>query len=97
MAGAYLKGCTTFNRLKRAHERTDAAWPGEAMLNGRAFGPMDEVADDEKVKLGTTEVWEFANDASVGMRMAHPMHAQPPVPGHRAQWARPRAERRFHR
>lgn len=44
------------------------------MLNGRAFGRMDEVADDEKVKLGTTEVWEFANDASVGMRMAHPMH-----------------------
>ena len=35
---------------------------------------MDEVADDEKVKLGTTEVWEFANDASFGMRMAHPMH-----------------------
>jgi len=47
---------------------------GQAMLNGRAFGRMDEVADDEKVKLGTTEVWEFANDASFGMRMAHPMH-----------------------
>ncbi|HET9405240.1 MAG TPA: multicopper oxidase domain-containing protein, partial [Burkholderiales bacterium] len=47
---------------------------GRVMLNGRAFGRMDEVADDEKVKLGTTEVWEFANDASSGMRMAHPMH-----------------------
>lgn len=47
---------------------------GQAMLNGRAFGRMDEVADNEKVKLGTTEVWEFANDASSGMRMAHPMH-----------------------
>jgi len=47
---------------------------GQAMLNGRTFGRMDEVADDEKVKLGTTEVWEFANDASFGMRMAHPMH-----------------------
>lgn len=47
---------------------------GQAMLNGRVFGRMDEVADDEKVKLGTTEVWEFANDASFGMRMAHPMH-----------------------
>jgi len=47
---------------------------GQATLNGRAFGRMDEVADDEKVKLGTTEVWEFANDASFGMRMAHPMH-----------------------
>lgn len=47
---------------------------GQAMLNGRTFGRMDEVADDEKVKLGATEVWEFANDASFGMRMAHPMH-----------------------
>lgn len=47
---------------------------GQATLNGRAFGRMDEVAEDEKVKLGTTEVWEFANDASFGMRMAHPMH-----------------------
>lgn len=47
---------------------------GQVMLNGRVFGRMDEVADDEKVKLGTTEVWEFANDASFGMRMAHPMH-----------------------
>ncbi len=47
---------------------------GQAMLNGRTFGRMDEVADDEKVKLGTTEVWEFTNDASFGMRMAHPMH-----------------------
>lgn len=47
---------------------------GRLMLNGRVFGRMDEVADDEKVKLGTTEVWEFANDASFGMRMAHPIH-----------------------
>jgi FtsP/CotA-like multicopper oxidase with cupredoxin domain len=47
---------------------------GQAMLNGRLFGRMDEVADDEKVKLGTTEIWEFTNDASFGMRMAHPMH-----------------------
>jgi len=47
---------------------------GQAMLNGRTFGRMDEVAEDEKVKLGSTEVWEFANDANFGMRMAHPMH-----------------------
>lgn len=47
---------------------------GQAMLNGRVFGRMDEVADDEKVKLGATEVWEFANDAPFGMRMAHPIH-----------------------
>ena len=47
---------------------------GQALLNGRPFDRMDEVADDEKVRLGTTEVWEFANNASFGMRMAHPMH-----------------------
>ncbi len=47
---------------------------GQALLNGRAFTRMDEVADNERVRLGTTEVWEFANDASFGMRMAHPMH-----------------------
>lgn len=47
---------------------------GRAMLNGRVFGRMDEVADDEKVRLGDTEVWEFANDAGFGMLMAHPMH-----------------------
>jgi len=47
---------------------------GQATLNGRTFGRMDEVADDEKVKLNTTEIWEFANDASFGMQMAHPMH-----------------------
>ncbi len=47
---------------------------GRALLNGREFKRMDEVADNEKVRLGTTEVWEFANDANFGMRMAHPMH-----------------------
>ncbi len=47
---------------------------GQAMLNGRVFDRMDEVARDETVKLGTTEVWEFANDATSGMRMAHPLH-----------------------
>ncbi|MEK7259787.1 MAG: multicopper oxidase domain-containing protein, partial [Pseudomonadota bacterium] len=47
---------------------------GNAMLNGRIFGAMDEVADDEKVRAQTLEVWEFANDSPVGMLMAHPMH-----------------------
>ncbi len=47
---------------------------GNAMLNGRIFGAMDEVADDEKVRAQTVEVWEFANDSPVGMLMAHPMH-----------------------
>jgi FtsP/CotA-like multicopper oxidase with cupredoxin domain len=44
-------------------------------INGRTF-EMEDVADDEIVKLGTLEVWEFANDASQGMMgmMAHPMH-----------------------
>jgi len=35
---------------------------------------MDGVADDEIVKLGTSEVWEFANDASAMMAMPHSMH-----------------------
>lgn len=44
-------------------------------INGRRF-EMEGVADDEVVKLDTLEVWEFANDASMGMMgmMAHPMH-----------------------
>jgi FtsP/CotA-like multicopper oxidase with cupredoxin domain len=47
---------------------------GQLMLNGRTFGDdMMEVAEDEKVKLGTTEVWEFVNERS-GMSMVHPMH-----------------------
>lgn len=47
---------------------------GQLFLNGRTFGDdMMEVAEDEKVKLGTTEVWEFINQPS-GMAMAHPMH-----------------------
>jgi FtsP/CotA-like multicopper oxidase with cupredoxin domain len=44
-------------------------------LNGRTF-EMEEVADDEVVKLGTTEVWQFENEASMGMMggMPHPLH-----------------------
>jgi len=44
-------------------------------VNGRSF-EMEGVADDEIVRLNTLEVWEFANDASMGMMgmMAHPMH-----------------------
>ena len=58
---------------------------GQVTLNNRVFGAMDEVADDDRVRVGTTEVWEFANDAGMGgmgggggmgmmMNMAHPMH-----------------------
>ncbi|MGB7420773.1 MAG: multicopper oxidase family protein [Comamonas sp.] len=38
-------------------------------FNGRSF-QMNEVAPDEIVKLGTTEVWEFVNN----MMMAHAIH-----------------------
>ena len=48
-------------------------------LNGRTF-VMDEVARDEKVRLGDLEIWEFYNAESSGMGMMgggghpHPMH-----------------------
>ncbi len=43
-------------------------------INGRTFD-LEAVADDERVQLGTAEVWEFINDGSAGgMLMAHPMH-----------------------
>jgi FtsP/CotA-like multicopper oxidase with cupredoxin domain len=41
-------------------------------LNGRSFD-LTEVADDERVKLGTTEDWEFRNVGGM-MAMAHPLH-----------------------
>ena len=47
---------------------------GQALLNGRMYGAMDEVAEDEKVRMGTVEIWEFANNSNIGMLMAHPMH-----------------------
>ena len=48
------------------------------LINGRGF-EMDAVADDEQVKLGTTELWEFINELNPGemmeqMGMAHPFH-----------------------
>jgi FtsP/CotA-like multicopper oxidase with cupredoxin domain len=43
---------------------------GQVSLNGRQFELMD-VAQDEIVRLDTTEVWEFRNDNAM---MAHPMH-----------------------
>ncbi len=44
-------------------------------LNGRLF-EMDGVANDEVVRLGTTEVWEFVNEAGMHMMgpMPHPLH-----------------------
>lgn len=47
-------------------------------INGRTF-QMDDVADDEIVQIGTSEVWEFFNTGSgmgmMGMMdMPHPIH-----------------------
>jgi FtsP/CotA-like multicopper oxidase with cupredoxin domain len=45
-------------------------------FDGRGFEMM-AVAPNEVVKLGTTEVWEFANDSGM-MTMAHPIHVHDP-------------------
>lgn len=42
------------------------------LLNGRTF-EMEEVADNEIVPFGATEVWEFVNQPGT-MEMIHPMH-----------------------
>ncbi|MGM0632675.1 MAG: multicopper oxidase family protein [Pseudomonadota bacterium] len=59
---------------------------GNLTLNGRVFGGMRDVADEERVALDRPVIWEFANDArmgmgrgggrgmGMGMRMLHPMH-----------------------
>jgi FtsP/CotA-like multicopper oxidase with cupredoxin domain len=48
------------------------------LINGRTF-EMNAVADDELVKIGTTEVWEFLNEKNPGQMMdpngmPHPFH-----------------------
>ncbi|KJS33139.1 MAG: hypothetical protein VR64_04215 [Desulfatitalea sp. BRH_c12] len=49
----------------------------QGLINGRVFA-MQEVAPDEIVHLGATEIWEFANEVSgmgmMNMPMVHPMH-----------------------
>jgi FtsP/CotA-like multicopper oxidase with cupredoxin domain len=42
-------------------------------LNGRPF-EMTDVAPNERVRLGTTEDWEFWNPGGMMMTMAHPIH-----------------------
>jgi len=42
------------------------------LLNGRTFR-MTEVADNERIRLGVTEDWEFANLGRM-MAMPHPIH-----------------------
>lgn len=44
-------------------------------INGRVF-EMERVADDEVVRLGSTEVWQFVNEAGMGMMggLPHPLH-----------------------
>lgn len=44
---------------------------GSWTMNGRTF-EMDAVADDEIVRFGDTEVWEYINRS--GQAVAHPMH-----------------------
>ena len=44
------------------------------LLAGRQFG-MEDVAADETVKAGTTQVWELVNQNNgMGMQAAHPIH-----------------------
>jgi FtsP/CotA-like multicopper oxidase with cupredoxin domain len=56
---------------------TLARGPGGWTLNGRTFA-MTDVASDETVQFGTTEVWEFYNAGGMGGGMGgglpHPMH-----------------------
>ena len=45
-------------------------------INGRVF-QMEDVAQDEMVRLGSKEIWEFSNTGGGMMRMMdmpHPMH-----------------------
>jgi FtsP/CotA-like multicopper oxidase with cupredoxin domain len=46
-------------------------------INGRTFR-MEEVANDERVRMDTLEVWEFINEGGMGMmgmmNMPHPIH-----------------------
>jgi len=66
-AAAAFSGRERVFRLEGAHMR----WT----INGRTYR-HDEVAEDEIVRLGSTEVWAFENLGGMGMMGAqpHPMH-----------------------
>ena len=76
----------TAPRLLWLGDAVNAARPREIALRmahmsftlaGRSFA-MDEVADDEKIPLGSVQAWRFDNRAGqmgmMGMAMPHPMH-----------------------
>jgi FtsP/CotA-like multicopper oxidase with cupredoxin domain len=47
------------------------------LLNGRSFD-MEQVADNERLRLGRTEEWELTNDGGM-MPMPHPIHLHGPA------------------
>ena len=63
-----LRGDAPVRRVPLAFQRME--W----RLDGRTFG-MSDVAAEETVAAGTTQVWEFVNLANgMGMDAAHPIH-----------------------
>jgi FtsP/CotA-like multicopper oxidase with cupredoxin domain len=49
-------------------------WAGQWQLSGRTFA-MTDVAPDEIVGTGASQIWEVANVVGMmGMQMAHPFH-----------------------
>jgi FtsP/CotA-like multicopper oxidase with cupredoxin domain len=75
---------STFNAAWRAP--ADGPWrrielsfaAGQWLLGGRTFQMMD-VADDEVVRAGASQIWEVANvGGMMGSPMAHPLHMHGP-------------------
>ena len=48
------------------------------LIDGRVFD-MEDVAEEETVRPGSTHIWEFVNEPNpLGMAMAHPIHQHGP-------------------
>ncbi|MEQ1869870.1 MAG: multicopper oxidase domain-containing protein [Vicinamibacterales bacterium] len=48
------------------------------LIDGRVFD-MEDVAEEETVRPGSTHIWEFVNEPNpMGMAMAHPIHLHGP-------------------